>query len=746
MNQAGPYSLQAMEAGKAVRRSHFSAALTGIIRRLMKRLTTSPIAFLVCLIATALSGCHDANSPSSTIFVTGTATGLTGSVVLQNGGGASLTVSANGPFSFAVPIAVGSPYAVTVLTQSAGQSCTLTNGSGTAGSSNVTDLALTCVANTQTVGGTVSGLLGSLVLQLNGGDSLTITADGPFAFPAPVAETSTYVVTVHAQPADQTCTLAQGSGIVGTANITNMTVTCITNAFTTGGAISGLTGTVVLQNNGGDTQSVSTDGAFTFPTPVAEGSAYLVTVKTQPAAQTCSVTNGSGTMGAARITNVAVVCAANTYSAGGTVSGLVGTVVLKNNGSDLLVISSNGAFTFNTPVAQGGTYSVTVPAQPATQTCTVANGTGTMGGANVTSIAVTCAMNAYTAGGTVSGLNGTVTLQNNGTNGTPLSTNGSFTFSTPIADGSSYDATVQTQPAEQTCTVTNGSGTMGAANVTSVSVNCVTNSTTIAASSTGTIPVNGGSGSITITNTGIYTAYNVSAVLPGGWSGVTQDASNCALLVPNDTCTLTFTSTTPYVAQGNISITGDNISSPPTIALAFTVDGYLVFSVPTASTALVLADSDASTTTFWSATFNDIAGITETSSAPPCNGATDGACDSAQIEAYYGTPYTNYAAGICDGITSDNSGTVAIGTWYLPAICEWGSSGASCPSGLANIDTNLVQLGFGGLSSLYWSSTEVASSPTGSAWVYFGSFGSNRQGVAGKNTALDTRCARAVTY
>jgi trimeric autotransporter adhesin len=730
--------------------SHFSSALPVIIRRLMKRLTTSPIAFLICLIATALSGCHDANSPSSPIFVMGTATGLTGSVVLQISGGNSLSVTANGPFSFSMPIAVGSPYAVTVQTQPVGQTCTLSNGSGTAGSTNVTNVALTCIANTQTLGGTVSGLLGSLVLQLSGGDSLTITADGPFAFPTPVADTSTYAVTVRAQPADQTCTLADGSGIVGTANITNITVTCITNAFTSGGAISGLTGTVVLQNNGGDTQSISTDGAFTFPTPVDEGSPYLVTVKTQPAAQTCSVTNGSGTMGAARVTNVAVVCAANTYSAGGTVSGLAGTVVLQNNGSDPLVIGSNGAFTFIAPVAQGGTYSVTVQTQPAAQTCTVANGAGTMGGANVTNIAVTCSTNAYTAGGTVSGLNGTVTLQNDSTNSTPLSTNGSFTFSTPIAEGSTYNVTVQTQPAEQTCTVTNGSGTMGGASVTNVSVNCVTNSTTVTASLMGTIPVNGSSGSITITNTGMYTAYHVSAMLPGGWSGVTQDASNCAVLAPNGgTCTLTFTSTAPYVAQGNISINGDNITSPPTIALAFTIDGYLVFYVPTASTAIVVADSDASSPNSWSVTFSNIAGITDSSTAPPCNGATDGACDSGQIEAYYGTPYTNYAAGLCDEITSDNSGTVTIGTWYLPAICELGGSGqgASCSAGLANIDTNLVQLGFGGLNGLYWSSTEYSGNPTNIAWIQnFVAAGGSSQVVTSKTFALSTRCARAVTY
>ena len=503
-----------------------------------------------------------------------------------------------------------------------------------------------------------------------------------------------------------------GRGSSGTADVTNITVTCITNAFTTGGAISGLTGTVVLQNNGGDTQSISTDGAFTFPTPVAEGSPYLVTVKTQPADANLLGHERLGHHGCgARHERCRRVRREHVLRRQARSPASLGTVVLQNNGSDSLVIAGNGAFTFTTPVAQGGTYSVTVQTQPATQTCTVANGAGTMGGANVTNIAVTCSTNAYTAGGTVSGLSGTVTLQNNGTNSTPLSSNGSFTFSTPIAEGSSYNVTVLTQPAAQTCTVNNGSGTMGGANVTNVSVNCVTNLTTVTASSTGTIPVNGGSGSITITNTGTtYTAYNVSAILPGGWSGVTQDSSGCASLAPNGgTCTLTFTSTTPYVAQGNISITGDNIASPPTIALAFSMDGYLVWSVPTASTALVLASSDASSSQEWSPTYDNIAGITETSIAPPCNGATDGACDTAQIEVYYGTPYTTYAAGLCDEITSDNTGTVTMGTWYLPSICELGGAGqgAGCLFGNRQYRYEFDATGlWRAQRDVYWSSTE----------------------------------------
>jgi hypothetical protein len=723
------------------------------MRRIMRHLHKSPIALLVCLVAAALSGCHDSNhlpTPTSPVFVTGTATGLIGSVVLQNNGGDSLTLAANGQFSFKTPVAVGSPYAVTVLTQPAAQTCTVSQGSGVAGSTNVSNVALTCTANTQTVGGTVSGLTGSLVLQFNGGNPLTITADGTFAFPSPVADNSAYAVAIRTQPTDETCVLAQGSGIIGSANVTNVTVTCMANAFTTGGTISGLTGTVVLQNNGADTQSLSTDGAFTFATPIDEGSPYLVTVKTQPATQTCSVTNASGTMGAARVTNVAVVCATNSYSAGGTVSGLIGTVVLQDNGSDSLTLSGNGPFTFITPVAQGGTYSVTVQTQPTAQTCTVANGSGTMGGANVTNITVTCSTNAYTVGGTLSGLSGTITLQNNGTNSTPLSTNGSFTFSTPIAEGSSYNVTVQTQPTVQTCTVVNGSGTLGESNVTNVSVNCSTNTTTVSASATATVPVGGGSGSITITNTGTNTAYDVSAMLPGGWSGVTQDSSGCASVAPADACTLTFTSTSPYVAQRNLSITGDNLTSPPTITLVFSMDGYLVWSVPTASSALVLASSDASSSQSWSPNLSNIAGITETSVGPPCNGATDGACDTAQIEAVYGSPYTTYAAGLCDEITSDNTGTVAMGTWYLPSICELGGSGqgAGCSSGLANIDSNLMQLGFGGFTAdNYWSSTEYSGVPTVYAWAeYFTSGGGSFQLAINKGAHFGVRCVRMLTY
>ena len=116
-------------------------------------------------------------------------------------------------------------------------------------------------------------------------------------------------------PSGQTCTVANGSGTVGSANVTNVAVSCTNNSttggsYSVGGTVSGLSGTVVLQDNGGDNLSVSANGSFTFATAVARRG-YNVTVKTNPSGQTCTVTNGSGTVGSANVTNVAVSCTAS---------------------------------------------------------------------------------------------------------------------------------------------------------------------------------------------------------------------------------------------------------------------------------------------------------------------------------------------------------------------------------------------------------------------------------------------------
>lgn len=186
------------------------------------------------------------------------------------------------------------------------------------------------------------------------------------------------------------------------ANSLNITKGSATD-YTVGGSVFGLSGTLVLENNGGDALTMNADGTFTFSNALPLGSAYLVTVQSQPATQTCTVSNGSGTISNA--TNVSVNCSTNTRTVGGSVSGLrvSESVVLQNNGGDNLTVNSNGSFTFSTPVAQAASYKVTVLTQPTTQTCTVTNGSGTAGAANISNVQVTCATNAYTVGGSVSG-------------------------------------------------------------------------------------------------------------------------------------------------------------------------------------------------------------------------------------------------------------------------------------------------------------------------------------------------------
>jgi YVTN family beta-propeller protein len=81
------------------------------------------------------------------------------------------------------------------------------------------------------------------------------------------------------------------------------------------------------------------------------------------------------------------------YTVGGTVTGLQGSgLVLQNSSGKYLSVTQSGSFTFSSGLNDGQTYSVTVRTQPSnpTQTCTVANGTGTIEKADVTNVLVTC--------------------------------------------------------------------------------------------------------------------------------------------------------------------------------------------------------------------------------------------------------------------------------------------------------------------------------------------------------------------
>lgn len=160
--------------------------------------------------------------------------------------------------------------------------------------------------------------------------------------------------------------------------------------------VTGLAATnTVSFSNGMDTLTVNSNGINTLSTLV-DGTPYAVSITTQPDTpnQTCAVTsnNANGNINASDVT-VSVVCTTNTYSIGGSVSGLSAgnSVTLQNNASDDLLINANGGFVFPTALADGSAYTVSILSQPASQSCTLTDNTGTLNGSAVNHVIVTCA-------------------------------------------------------------------------------------------------------------------------------------------------------------------------------------------------------------------------------------------------------------------------------------------------------------------------------------------------------------------
>jgi hypothetical protein len=415
-------------------------------------------------------------------------TGLTGTLVMQDSKNSTLTFTTNNTQTFALQYPKGSTYTVTVQTQPAGQTCTLSsNASGTI-NSNITVTA-TCTSNTSnyTISVAVTGLTGTLVMQDSQSDTLTFTTNNTQTFAKSYASGSTYTVTVKTQPSGQTCTLSSNASGTITSNIT-VTATCTTSVvdYTISVAVTGLTGTLVVQDNLGASLTFTTNTTKAFSSSYASGSTYSVTVETQPAGQTCALSsNASGTI-TSNITVTATCTTNSTYTISVAVTGLTGTLVVQDNVGPTLSFTTNTTQTFSNTYASGSTYSVTVETQPSGQTCTLgSNASGTIT-SNIT-VTATCTTSAtYTIGGTVSGLTGTgLQLQDNGGNTLSVTANGSFTFSTKLPSGSTYDVTVSSQPTGQTCTPTNNTGTVGSSNVTSVVVTCSSATYTISVAVTG---------------------------------------------------------------------------------------------------------------------------------------------------------------------------------------------------------------------------------------------------------------------
>lgn len=173
------------------------------------------------------------------------------------------------------------------------------------------------------------------------------------------------------------------------------------------------------------------------------------------------------------------------YTVQGSVSGLtVDGLQLKNGNQTVDVPKGATSFAFPQQIDYGSDYEITIAKNPEFFTCQVVGGKGSAGYTVSIASAVNCTPDAYTVGGTYSGLVSVATTTDTTTtpsttkptpnkvvliNGSGAQTEvssetgatGSFTAAT-LTNGQVYSISILKQPDRLTCTLTNASGVIRA--------------------------------------------------------------------------------------------------------------------------------------------------------------------------------------------------------------------------------------------------------------------------------------------
>ncbi len=258
-----------------------------------------------------------ADNPS---ILGGTVSGLPAGTTLTVSSGAQSTVmiSANGPYTLPVRPASGTPYTVSITSQPTGAQCVLANSTGTAGNAPVNNIDIQCSRGTVTVGGDLSGLAIGQQVQLKlvasgvTPTTLALSVNGSFTFAAPVTFGGDYQITIDSQPSGQSCTLSNAAGTTVTAPVTAVRVSCALSRHALGGSVTGLMavpgGQPLVLRNGNDLLSLSVNGPFQFPSLLADGAGYSVTVVSQPTGQTCSLLNDAAGAVSGPVSTVLAQC------------------------------------------------------------------------------------------------------------------------------------------------------------------------------------------------------------------------------------------------------------------------------------------------------------------------------------------------------------------------------------------------------------------------------------------------------
>lgn len=267
---------------------------------------------------------------------------------------------------------------------------------------------------------------------------------------------------------------------------------------------------------------------------------------------------------------------------------------------------------------------------------------------------------------------------------------------------------------------------------------------------------------ITVTNSSPQPARNLGISYPA-WPAGTSATSNCTTTLGSGaSCIITVTpganattacNTGIAPTAGVVSISADNAATATTNVMVLDYgciyQGGYVFAVndtlpATGSISGLVVTTTSQASLIWSPDDFDIPGITETSVAPPCNGQSEGACNTQEIVTHYGI-LTSYAAGLCRTSISGYS------DWYLPAICELGYTDAlsvcgALPGIQQNIQYNINELSMGLIGNVSaWSSTEYSVAPATDSWSYkFSPDDAPFDGTFPKSNFRFVYCARAL--
>ena len=404
------------------------------------------------------------NTPVTTTLG-GRVTGVGGgqSVTLKNGS-ETLTVSASGNYQFPTAIAAGSEYAVAVTaTSPSNLKCTVGNGNGVApvnvyslATSVVSNIAVSCQVAGYSVGGTVLGL--------------------------PSTEALGLVLASSDSAADKRVVRVTGSGAGTAYTFTNVTVAA------------GNTISLALDGSAPVGYTCMVSPTYTTPT--------LVNANVTDAHVLCSSSGGGGGGGGGGGTATVTAIAPSGSVVAGTSPSLF-TVSGTNLPLTAILVLDVAECTSSSPSATGFTASCTTPAAAGSVTAQVKSDTAANSGVAI-GTAMVVAVQAPGGGGggggggscgavqtlpgslngTITGLSAsglsTITLTSPTTGSTVATVNYSsgctsqvFTFDTLLGGGTLYG--VQATAAGYTCTVTRGSGTMGASPtyVSDVTVSCL---------------------------------------------------------------------------------------------------------------------------------------------------------------------------------------------------------------------------------------------------------------------------------